>query len=180
MLQATVIGNVGADAQVNTKDGREFVTLRVAHNDSWTDQAGQQHTQVIWVDVILNGKPKVTEFLKQGIQVAVTGRVKLRTYSSEKDRCMKAGMTISADYIQLLGGASDDVPRKLFDDHGVMHDVKKFYHTDVANVQLLSQRGDMFAVDANGWVSPFQPTPQPAAQQNSEQVDRSADGAPAF
>ena len=41
MLQTTVIGNVGADAQVNNKDGREFVTFRVAHNDTWTDQAGQ-------------------------------------------------------------------------------------------------------------------------------------------
>ena len=45
MLQTTVIGNVGADALFQSKDGRDFVTFRVAHNDVWTDQAGQQHSQ---------------------------------------------------------------------------------------------------------------------------------------
>ena len=33
MLQAFLIGNVGADAQLQAKDGRKFTTFRVAHND---------------------------------------------------------------------------------------------------------------------------------------------------
>ena len=49
MLQAFLIGNVGADAQLQAKDGRKFTTFRVAHNDVWTDQAGQEHRTSIWV-----------------------------------------------------------------------------------------------------------------------------------
>ena len=43
MLIATLVGNVGADAQKKTADGRNFTTFRVAHNDDWTDQSGQRH-----------------------------------------------------------------------------------------------------------------------------------------
>lgn len=180
MLQATVIGNIGADAQVNSKDGREFVTFRVAHNEQWTGQDGVQHTQVIWVDCILNGHPKVTEFLKAGTQVVCTGRVNLRVYSSQKDRCMKAGMTISVENVQLLGGSSDEVPRRLYDDHGAQHDVRKWYLTDVKSTTLMSQRGDQFKVDEHGWVSPYAPVAAGDVQNAADEPNRAADGAPAF
>lgn len=153
MLQATVIGNVGADAQYQSKDGRDFVTFRVAHNDTWTDQAGVQHTNVVWVDCILNGKPKVAEYLKAGIQVVVVGNVTLRVYSSAKDKCMKAGMTINAMSVQLLGGSTDAVPRRLYDANGVQHDVQKYYMTDVKKATLQSLKGEQFQTDANGWIS---------------------------
>ena len=179
MLQATVIGNVGADAQVQNKDGREFVTFRVAHNDTWTDAAGAQHSSVVWVDCIMNGRPKVAEFIKQGTQLVVIGTVRLRVYSSQKDRCMKAGMTIHVDSVQLLGGASDEVPRRLYDENGVQHDVKKWYLTDVKGVQLMSQRGDRYNVDKKGWVSPILPESADAAQDAAgNQPETNADGSP--
>lgn len=168
MLQTTVIGNVGADAQFQSKDGRDFVTFRVAHNDVWTDQAGQQHSSTIWVDCIMNGKPKVAEFIKAGTQVFITGRTSVRVYSSEKDRCMKAGITINVDTVQLLGGINDEVPRRLYDDNGVQHEVRKWYLTDVKGCVLRSQRGDRFEVDKKGWVQPMTDEPQ----------EKNADGSP--
>ena len=168
MLQATVIGNVGADAQVQNKDGREFTTWRVAHNDQWTGQDGVQHNNTIWVDCVMNGKPKVVEYIKAGTQVVCIGRVSLRTYSSAKDKCMKAGMTIQVESIQLLGGSSDEVPRKLYDDNGVQHDVRKWYLTDVKSCVLFSQRGDRFEVDKKGWVQPM----------TDDTQERNADGSP--
>lgn len=176
MLQATVIGNVGADAQYQSKDGREFTTWRVAHNDSWTDQSGQQHNNTIWVDCIMNGRPKVAEFIKAGTQVVCIGRVSLRTYSSQKDRCMKAGMTIQVESIQLLGGSSDEVPRRLYDDHGVQHDVTKFYKTDVKSTSLMSQRGDLYTVDSKGWITLFLPHQQQPAGDASNQQTKDANG----
>ena len=179
MLQSIVIGNVGADAQVKNKDGREYTTFRVAHNEQWTGQDGVQHSTTIWVDCIMNGHPKVTEFLKAGTLVVCIGRATLRVYSSEKDRCMKAGMTINVESVQLLGGSSDEVPRRLYDEHGVQHDTKKYYLTDVKGTTLMSQRGERFNVDANGWVSPTNQVDTNAAQ-SDDNVDRSADGAPSF
>ena len=179
MLQTTVIGNVGADAQVKNKDGREFVTFRVAHNDTWTDQSGQQHSNTIWVDCILNGHPKVTEFIKAGSQVVCVGRTTLRVYSSEKDRCMKAGIQLNVESIQLLGGATDEVPRRLYDDKGVQHDVNKWYLTDVKSTELLNVRGDRFTVDQYGWVKPLKPAGESApADAAGDNVERNADGSP--
>ena len=171
MLQTTVIGNVGADAQFLSKDGRDFVTFRVAHNDVWTDQAGQQHSSTIWVDCIMNGKPKVADFIKAGTQVFISGRTSVRVYSSEKDRCMKAGITINVDSVQLLGGINDEVPRRLYDINGAQHDVKKRYLTDVKSTTLKNVKGDEFMVDPNGWVSPKKvETPEKNADGSTVQV----------
>ncbi len=179
MLQTIVIGNVGADAQVNNKDGREFVTFRVAHNDTWTDQAGQQHSTTIWVDCIMNGHPKVADFIKAGAQIYCSGRTSVRVYSSQKDRCMKAGITINVDSVQLLGGVTDEVPRRLYDSNGVQHDVAKYYLTDVKSSTLMNARGDQFVTDKKGWVSPVKvdaSTADGQAQNNNEEGN--ADGSP--
>lgn len=173
MLIATLVGNVGADAQKKSADGRNFTTFRVAHNDDWTDQSGQRHSSTIWVDCVLNDHPKVADYIKQGTMVAVTGTIKTRIYSSEKERCMKAGIQINVRSIELLGGSSDEVPRRLYDTNGVQHDVKKAFYSDVKDCTLMSQRGGQYKVDANGWISPIpgtttntdtQSNPQPQAQ----------------
>lgn len=177
MLQTIVIGNVGADAQVNNKDGREFITFRVAHNDTWTDQAGQQHSTTIWVDCIMNGHPKVADFIKAGAQIYCSGRTSVRVYSSQKDRCMKAGIAINVDSVQLLGGVTDEVPRRLYDANGVQHDVSKWYLTDAKSATLMNARGDQFTTDANGWVSPVKVDASHAdSQEQYNNQDGNADG----
>lgn len=158
MLQAFLIGNVGADAQLQARDGRKFTTFRVAHNDVWTDQTGQEHRTSIWVDCVMNDHPKVAEYIKAGTQVCVWGTITLRVYSSAKDRCMKAGMQINVRSIELLGGRNDVVPTHLYDSQGVQHDVVKMYFTDVKSTILMSQRGAQFDVDHKGWVTPITPT----------------------
>lgn len=179
MFQAIVIGNVGADAQLQSKDGRDFCTFRVAHNDQWTDQSGTQHSNTIWVDCIMSGHPKVAEFIKAGTQVVVQGNITLRIYSSEKDRCMKAGVQINVSNVQLLGGAVDDVPRRLYDQSGVQHDVKKAYYSDVKACTLMSQRGEQFTVDANGWISKVATTPaESTAGTGAETSNDGKDGKP--
>lgn len=162
-----VCGYLGADASTRNENGREFTTFRVAHSDRWSDANGQQQVSTTWVDVIINGRPNVAEFLKAGTLVYVSGHTRLRCYSSEKARGFVAGMTISAVHIELLGGKTDAVPRRLYGADGVMHEVNKFYHTDIAGGVLVNQRGDRFAVDDNGWVMPMADAPadvQQAAQ----------------
>lgn len=156
MLQTTVVGYIGADCEFKSHDGKDFVTFRVSHNDTWTDAAGQQHTNSVWVDCIMNGRPKVADYLKKGTQVICQGTTSLRVYSSQKDRCMKAGMTINVSRIELLGGKSDVVPSRLYDQEGVRHDVTKYFLTDVTSCDLMSQNGVWFTVDDKGFVYPVQ------------------------
>ena len=154
MLQAILIGNLGANAQKQEQNGKKFTTFRVAHNDSWTDDAGQVHTETKWIDCIINDHPKVADYLLAGTNVFVQGSITTRVYSSAKDRCMKAGITVRVRTIELLGGKRDEVPSRLYDAQGVQHDVRKFYHTDVVNASLMTPQGAQFLTDDNGWVTP--------------------------
>lgn len=183
MLQANLIGNVGADAQLQEKDGRKFTTFRVAHNDRWTDRQGQVHDSTQWIDCILNDHPKVVGYIKQGQMVYVSGSIKTRVYSSEKDRCMKAGITINVARIELLGGNTDPVPSRLYDKDGVMHNVHKYYQTDVKSMTLVSARGQQFMSNDDGWIlSPQHADTQLQQQQQTTgtTTDNSADNAPVF
>lgn len=179
MLQAIVCGYLGADAECKSEQGREFTTFRVAHSDRWVDANQQTHESTTWVDCIMSGHPNVAEYLKQGTLVYVSGHVKLRAYSSEKVRAFVAGMTISVVTVELLGGGSDAVPRRLYDKAGIMHEVKKYYFTDTPGEVLTNGRGKEFAVDDNGWVFPMevaqqQMQAQDAQQQSQGQSDTSA------
>lgn len=169
MLQVQVIGNLGADAQVQTANGREFTSFRVAHSEKWKDASGVPHEETTWVDCVIDGVPKVIDFLKKGQMVYVSGHCKLRTYSSQKDRCIKAGLQISTSRVELLGGRTDDVPSLLYcGDNQTPYKVVKIYGIpDMAGlpdsdypVQLHSDSGENFLVDREGWVSRPEKTPK--------------------
>lgn len=157
MLQATVIGNLGATAEVKSVDGRKFITFRVADTRSWTDAQGQRNSQTIWIDCTMNygeSEPAILKYLVSGQTVYIQGSVSLRVYSSQKDRCMKAGMTIHVREIELIGGSPDAIPKVLYTQDGVQVDVTKWYYAGGLRSQyLMSRSGGMFTVDAAGWVS---------------------------
>lgn len=152
MLQVIVAGNLGADAEVRGEQGHEFTTFRVAHTDRWTGQDGVSHENTTWVDCTLNGRPNVVPFLRKGTPVVVIGTASLRVYSSPRDRCMKAGMQVSVRSVELMGGVRDAMPSRLYDSDGIQHDVTKRYFVDVKSTTLISQRGEHYAVDADGVV----------------------------
>ena len=164
MLQVEMIGNLGADAEVKNSNGKEFVVMRLAHADKWTDAAGQEHDSTTWVDVILNGdRSKLLPYLKQGVKVFVRGDAKLRVYSSQKDRCMKAGLQINAWEIELCGGNNDAVPRQLIDpDTAAIYEVAKYYQSNFDTSKwkkedsklLVDKNGSQYTVVKGGWVAP--------------------------
>lgn len=105
MLQLTIIGHIGADAQVVETDGRRFASCRVAHTENWVGSDGVRHEQTQWIDVVCEADRKVVPYLKKGVQIYAQGSIRTRVYSSEKDRCMKTGITLRAAQIQLLSSA---------------------------------------------------------------------------
>lgn len=164
MLKVELIGNLGADAQVKEANGAKFVTMRIAHTDRWTDDRGNTKESTIWVDVTFNNaESKVLPFLKAGVKIFVRGSASLRVYSSAKDRCMKAGLTVSAHEIELCGGSTDEVPRELADPNdGHLYKVAKYYQTDVDTSKwkkedqglLVDRQARRYIVVKGGWVSP--------------------------
>lgn len=165
MFYLQVIGNLGADCETKSEGGRTFTVFRVAHSESYTDQAGQKHEVTQWVDCIFNDRPPVCEYLKKGTTVFVGGHAKLRTYSSEKARGFVAGVTINVRTIELIGKAPDAVPTRLFDSTGKMLDVSKYYHCPNAPEPILRDaQGRQFAVDDNGFVVPVSQVPDDAQQ----------------
>lgn len=167
MLKVELIGNLGADAEVKVSDSYKFVSMRVAHSDRWTDESGEKHETTQWVDVNLsNIESKIIPYLKKGTTVFVRGRLATRVYSSPKDRCMKAGVTIHATEIELLGGSSDAVPRELIDPvTALIYPVSKHYWVERDNSKmkkdeiylLVDKAGRKFNMNKGGFVVPEQP-----------------------
>ena len=157
MLIATLIGNLGANAEIKSADGREFVTFRVAHNDSYKGADGNRVESSMWVDCTMscaNGRPAVLPYLTKGTAVCVVGQVSTRVYSSEKDRCMKAGLKIHVQRVELIGAAGENCPRRLYTKDGAMVDVLKYYHAETQETTLNDQRGNAYSIAEGGWVIP--------------------------
>lgn len=164
MLKVELIGNLGADVEIKESNGSKFATMRIAHSDRWTDDQGNVKESTTWVDVTMNNtESKVLQYLKAGVKVFVRGTARLRVYSSQKDRCMKAGLTIVASEIELCGGSSDEVPRELFaPDNGQLFKVAKYYQSDLDTTKwkkedqaiLVDRQAHRYIVVKGGWVAP--------------------------
>lgn len=108
MFKAVIIGHIGADAVKKSVDGREFITFRVAHTDSYTDASNNVHENTTWIDVVLTKGDKLLPYLKKGTQVYVRGSVSHKLYDSQKDRCKKISVQIRCEEIQLLSSKRDE------------------------------------------------------------------------
>lgn len=162
MIIVNVIGRIGANAEVKTMNGKEFTTFRVAHSDRWKDEAGNTHENTMWVDCVYSGKIGALEYLTKGTQVFVTGSASLRIYSSKKDKCMKAGLTINVRSVELLGGKSDDIPATLYrSDTGEEVKVNKYFAMDLQGKKqkepcyLQSRSGNIYVANEYGWLTPY-------------------------
>lgn len=163
MFKATVIGNLGAAAEQHSENGSEFITFKVAHNERFKDGQGNQQERSVWVSCIMNGRADgLMPYLVKGATVAVFGDLRLKTYHSAKMHMLVAGADLFVRSIDLVGSRPDNIPSRLYDTDGVQHDVTKWYYCDTAKGrQLLTQAGDLFNVDDNGWVSPMAGANQP-------------------
>lgn len=164
MFKVEVIGNLGADCEVRDANGNKFATIRIAHTDKWTDAEGKEHSSTTWVDGIINDvESKVIPYLRQGVKVFVRGNATLRVYSSPKEKQMKAGLTINVREIELCGGQTEDVPRRLINpDTAAIHDVSKYYWCNAEtkgmkkdDIRLLvDEKGRQYGMNSQGFVAP--------------------------
>lgn len=173
MLQVSIIGHLGADAEVKVANGKSFVSFNVAHTEKWSGADGVQHEETTWVSCALNGDGGgLLSYLKRGQCVFAQGRASLRVFSSKKARGMVAGCNLSVDRIELVGGAVEDVPRYVFTADGAQLQTFKAYYIDAnANAAILPKknqvvalkdaRGGDYSLDENGYVWPIKSTEGP-------------------
>lgn len=162
MFKIEVIGNLGADIKIQEGNGYKFGVIRVAHTDKYTKDNGETIESTTWIDGILNNlDSKVIQYLKQGTKVFMRGYGSLDIYSSEKLRRMVPKAVCNIQEIELCGGSSDEVPRRLIDPStGVLMDVRKFYWTEptdaikqTPNAFLIDKNGRQFPITKEGWVT---------------------------
>lgn len=164
MLKVELIGNLGADVEIKTANGSQFATFRVADTTKYTTNQGENKEITNWIDCTLNNvESKVLPYLKAGVKVFVRGNANLRVYSSKKDRCMKAGLQVSVNEIELCGGNNDAVAREVIDpENGAIFKTQKYYWCDCPTKgmkkddvkHLIDQRGNDYLMNAQGFVAP--------------------------
>lgn len=163
-----ICGNLGADAEFKNEQGHEFVKFNVADTRKWTGSDNVEHEETTWVSCIINGKAEnLMPYLKKGVKVLVMGQSSVRVYSSEKFRRMVAGINLRVDRLELVGGQSELVPRRLVTSEGEIVETFKAYFVkqDVAqkqgatidkNVIILDERNNTYVLAATGQVWPMQ------------------------
>jgi len=102
MIAATVIGNLGADAEVRDAAGTPVLSFRMASSDGAKDK-----DKSTWVSVSLFGAraTKLVTYLTKGTQVAVSGRLTTRDY--EKNGVQRQSVELKADELQFCGSKKD-------------------------------------------------------------------------
>ena len=173
MKKLEVIGNLGADARIETQNGRQFVALSIADTRRTTDEQGQVHETTDWISATINGDGgKIFPYLKKGVKVYASGDCAIRQFHSEKQRALVAGLKLFVRDIELISTNTDDVPRDLYDKAGKAYRTGKYYHTaEAKSVELYNRQGEPFAVDANGFITRVVAATEPAQATESQSAE---------
>lgn len=110
MIKIEIIGNLGADAQLQVYNGNKYVSFRIANTDSWTDKAtGEIKKSTQWVSCTLNGDGgALAQYLKKGTKVFVRGNAQFVVFSSAKSHQMEVGVNLFVREIELCGGQKEN------------------------------------------------------------------------
>ena len=127
--RVTLIGHLGQDPELRhlPNSGQPVASFSIATDEAYTDKQGQRQERVDWHNVVVFGKAAESckEYLKQGRQVYVEGRLRTREYEARNNGGKRQRTEIIAQRVQFLGtppadaksaevnggeAASDDVP----------------------------------------------------------------------
>lgn len=174
MAKIEFIGNLGADAQLQTVNGRQFVSFNVADTEVYTDSQGQRQERTSWISCTLAGDGgNLMQYLVKGKTVYVRGYMSTRVFNSAKHHMMMAGVNCRVLEIELIGGQTRDIPRQLNDKDGVLYDIYQAFYIDPAKVVegrnlVLYDRGlQQYTVDKNGFVTKVSPSSDDNSESNA-------------
>lgn len=101
MIKVEMIGNLGADAQLQQNDRGRFVSFSLYHSETYYDKStGEAIKSATRASVTYNGDlGELFKYLKQGFRVFVRGDLSVRTYTGN-DHLTHAGINIRAREIE--------------------------------------------------------------------------------
>ena len=119
--QVSIVGLLGADAEVRTTNAGKTVTnMRIAVTSSWKDASGNRQEDTLWITAKSwqNHPQFIRDQLVKGAPVAVLGT--LREESWEKDGVKQSRITVNVDRLEVFARsqrgqqqqkkADDDIP----------------------------------------------------------------------
>jgi len=102
MNRVILIGNLTQDPELRyTPDGTPVVSFTLAVNRSFTNQEGERETDFIPVVVWRKQAERCSEYLTKGSQVAVDGRLQIRSYE-DKDGIRRKVSEVVAWRVEFL------------------------------------------------------------------------------
>lgn len=110
MIKLEIIGNLGADAQLQVNNGNKFVSFRIANTETWIDKrTGEINKTTQWISCSLNGDGgNLLPYLRKGTKLFVRGNAQIVLYSSPKTHQIEAGVNLFVREIELCGGQKED------------------------------------------------------------------------
>lgn len=175
MFNVSIIGNLGADAQVINSNGKEYIQFRVAHTDKLKKADGSVQETTVWASCFLTGHSNLLQYLKKGTKIYCIGNARLDVYSSAKTHRMEAGLTINVIQIELCGGKQEEgFPNMLINQYGEVFNINKTYYINVKGKQgetFRDKSGKEYVIDNDGRVKQKQETEvQAFAAYNKDQI----------
>ncbi|MEQ8720978.1 MAG: single-stranded DNA-binding protein [Sandaracinaceae bacterium] len=105
-----IVGNLGADPDVRQVGGDSVLNCRVAVSEKYRTRDGELREHTEWFGVAVWGKRAdgLGRFLRKGHTVAVTGKLRTRTF--EQDGQTRTAVEIRADMdgFEVCGGGDRD------------------------------------------------------------------------
>lgn len=102
MNRVILIGNLTQDPELRyTPDGTPVVSFTLAVNRSFTNQEGERETDFIPIVVWRKQAERCSEYLTKGSQVAVDGRLQIRSYE-DKDGIRRKVSEVVAWRVEFL------------------------------------------------------------------------------
>jgi len=101
MILASIIGNLGKDAEIKKINEKEYLSFSVAS----TEKKGEQEVTT-WISVLAGNNPNLLPYLKKGQQVFVSGRMSAGIYQSQNT--FGVDISVFASTLQLCGGKREE------------------------------------------------------------------------
>ncbi len=108
--KVVLMGNLTRDPELRAiPSGQNVASFSLAVNRSWKNAAGEQQEAVDYIDCTIWGKPAeiITQYMKKGSGILVSGRLQQRTWEQEGQKRSKVEVVVE-DFNFVGGGDRGD------------------------------------------------------------------------